>query len=105
MTFLIPSLHKFPPGQISCANFCQFKCLRPGVERDANLRSAPVLSGKSLYRRKGKGRRCCLGERIYSIPCRAIYFAPGRFEEKDGGHETKWRNYNKMADSKQDGGL
>ena len=33
---------------------------------------------KDLYRREGKGRRCCLGERIDSIPCRASYFAPGR---------------------------
>ena len=24
---------------------------------------------------KGKGRRFCLGGRIYSIPCRASYFA------------------------------
>ena len=24
-----------------------------------------------------KGRRCCQGERIYSIPCCASYFAPG----------------------------
>ena len=28
-------------------------------------------------RREGKGRRCCLGDRIESIPCRASYFAPG----------------------------
>ena len=31
------------------------------------------------YRIKGKGRRCCLGDRIYKISCRASYFAPGRF--------------------------
>ena len=24
-----------------------------------------------IYRRQGKGRRCCLGDRIYYIPCRA----------------------------------
>ena len=28
-------------------------------------------------RRKGKGRRCCLGDRNYSIPCRASYLALG----------------------------
>ena len=27
---------------------------------------------------KGKGRRFCLGIRIYSIPCRTSYFVPGR---------------------------
>ena len=32
----------------------------------------------SLYRRedKGRARRCCLRDRIYSISCRASYFAP-----------------------------
>ena len=30
-------------------------------------------------RRKGNGRRCCLGDRIYSIPCRSSCFPPGRF--------------------------
>ena len=30
-----------------------------------------------------KGRRCCLVDRIYSIPCLASRFALGRFEEKD----------------------
>ena len=33
------------------------------------------------YRRKGKGRRCCLGDNIHSIPYRASYFALGRLEE------------------------
>ena len=83
--------------------------LSPNFELSSQCQSSlfAILCGFSISATtaKGKGRRCCLGERIYSIPCRAIYFAPGRFEEKDGGHETKWRNYNKMADSKQDGGL
>ena len=35
----------------------------------------------NLNRREGKGRRCCLADRIYSIPCSASYFAPGRFED------------------------
>ena len=30
---------------------------------------------------KGKGRRVCLEDRIYSIPCHASCFALGRFEE------------------------
>ena len=34
-------------------------------------------------RGKDKGRCFCLGERIYSIPCRARYFAQDDFEEKD----------------------
>ena len=33
-----------------------------------------------LYRRQGKGRRFCLGDRMYSIPCRACCFAPGWYE-------------------------
>ena len=28
---------------------------------------------KDNYRREAKGRRCCLGGRIYSIPCRVSY--------------------------------
>ena len=35
---------------------------------------------KDLYRRECKGRHCFLWDRIASIPCRACYFAPGRFE-------------------------
>ena len=38
---------------------------------------------KDKYRRKGTGRLCRLVERIYSIPCRASYFARGQFEEQD----------------------
>ena len=39
---------------------------------------------KDLYRREGKCPRCCLGDRIDKMfPCRANYFAPGRFEDKD----------------------
>ena len=36
-----------------------------------------------MYRTEGKGRRCCLGHRIYSFPCRTSYFAPGWYVEKD----------------------
>ena len=32
-------------------------------------------------RTEGKGRRVCLGDIIYLIPCRASYCALGRFEE------------------------
>ena len=28
---------------------------------------------KDKYRSKGKDRRCCLGDRIYSVPCCASY--------------------------------
>ena len=41
------------------------------------------LNCRDLYRREGKGRGCYLGDRIYSIPSRASYFAPERFEEWD----------------------
>ena len=36
---------------------------------------------EDIYRREGKGSRYCLADRIDSIPCRASYFALGRFEE------------------------
>ena len=36
-----------------------------------------------IYRREGKGRRCCLGDKIYSIPSRASCFSSGFYEEKD----------------------
>ena len=32
---------------------------------------------KNEDRREGIGRRCFLGDRVASIPCRASYFAPG----------------------------
>ena len=40
-----------------------------------------------LYRREGKSRRCCVEDRMYSIPYRASYFALGRFEEQDELHQ------------------
>ena len=40
-----------------------------------------IQTKKDKDRRKGKGRRCCLGGRIYSIPCRTSYFALDDFEE------------------------
>ena len=42
---------------------------------------------KDVYRRGGKVRRCCLGDRIYSISCRSSYFAPGCYKEKDEMHQ------------------
>ena len=36
---------------------------------------------KDVYRREGKDRRCCLGDRIDIDSWRSKYFAPGRFEE------------------------
>ena len=38
---------------------------------------------KDLDRSKGKGRRICLGGRIYSIPCRTRGFASVVLEEQD----------------------
>ena len=54
---------------------------------------------KDLYRREGKGRRGCLGDRIYSIPCHTSYFALGWNEEKDEFHQddmNKSLNCNRM---------
>ena len=36
---------------------------------------------EELIQKRGKGRRCCLGDSV-KIPCHASYFAPGRLEEK-----------------------
>ena len=39
---------------------------------------------KDKYRRKGKGRRCCLGAELFQVfVALAIYFELGRIEEKD----------------------
>ena len=51
-------------------------------DRDPKYGSGSRSEPKSLslskdkYRRegKGRGRRCCLGDRIDSIPCRTSYF-------------------------------
>ena len=60
---------------------------RPGGHQGQELHTYQQVgdTGKkkdtySKYRGKGKGRRCCLGDRSNSIPCHARYFA-GRFEE------------------------
>ena len=42
---------------------------------------------------EGKGRRGCLGGRINSIPCRASYFALGRFIESDDQHQDDLKNW------------
>ena len=48
----------------------------------------PSLEPKEeLDKGKGKGRRCCLGNRNYSIPCRASYCALGKFKKKDELHQ------------------
>ena len=41
---------------------------------------------KDKDRKEGKGHRCCLGNRIYSIPCHTRYIpqtTQDDFEEKD----------------------
>ena len=43
-------------------------------------------SKKYEGRSKGQGRRFCLGDRIYSISCRASYCDLGRFKEWDELH-------------------
>ena len=42
-----------------------------------------ILKKKDKNRRKGKGRRLCLGNRIYKIPCRASDLLQDDFEEMD----------------------
>ena len=54
----------------------------PSAQPDPWLTPAHTVRTHDNYRRGGKGRRCCLGHRMYSIPCRASYFAPGWYEEK-----------------------
>ena len=46
-------------------------------------KSPPASYKKDLCRREGKGRCCCLGDKIYSIPWPASYFSPRGFEEQD----------------------
>ena len=38
-----------------------------------------IAQKKDKDRTKGKGRRVCLGDRIYSYPCHARYFVLGQF--------------------------
>ena len=50
--------------------------------RYRNLRSAEWDNMNTItIIEEGKGRGCCLGDRSYSIPCRASNFAPRRFDE------------------------
>ena len=49
------------------------------VSYSKNIHHFNLLKGDK-YRRKDKGRRCSLGDRIYSIPCVSC-FALGRVEE------------------------
>ena len=50
-----------------------------GQESDHGRKSKPLKKDKD--RRKGKGRRFCLGGRIYSIPCRTSCFEKDNFEQ------------------------
>ena len=56
---------------------------RPMKHIQLTLILGSAAQKKDLYRRECKGRRCFLGDRIVSLPCRASYFAPGRLEEFD----------------------
>ena len=49
----------------------------------AHTYSAGIEEG-CIQKRRQKGRRCCLGNSIYLIPCRISYFT---FEEKDELHQ------------------
>ena len=47
---------------------------------------------KDKDRREGKGRRCCLGDSLDSIPCHPSYFAPGQFEEQNELYQGDMKN-------------
>ena len=53
------------------------------VEQIKLQMSCTLSIKKDKDSREGKGRRCCLEDRIYSIPCRASYFLFGLNEEYD----------------------
>ena len=64
---------------------------RPGP--DEEIRSHTVPCKKDKDRRKGKGRRCCMGAGIDSIPCRTRNFSSGWFWRKgwiEKGYWTEW---------------
>ena len=62
-------------------NNTQFSLITIGLPRTClTLPSGILLSyKKDKDKRNGKGRRVCLGERMYSIPCRARCFASDEF--------------------------
>ena len=60
-------------SKLTDTNFC-----------DATFRHIELPAGIASQRIFSNSVRCCLGGRIDSIPCRASYFAPGRFEEYVG---------------------
>ena len=70
-----------PPLVITCSRELDCKC-----EYIFNFEIFAVITRqpnkKDGDRSKGKGRRVCLGGRIYSIPCRASCFDSVDFEEK-----------------------
>ena len=47
---------------------------------------------KDTYRREGKGRRCCFGDGIDSIPCRTSHLAPGCLKKRTNGITATWWN-------------
>ena len=55
---------------------CSITCGGKGVQ--TRRKGQVSRKKKDFYRREGKGRRCCLGDRVYSIPFHATgyYFAP-----------------------------
>ena len=48
-----------------------------GSETLKQRRRIKKTKKKDKDRKEDKGRRCCLGDRIASIPCRTSYFPPG----------------------------
>ena len=54
------------------------------------LKHSALSLKKDLYRREGT--RCCLRDRIASIPCGASYFGPGQFEEYADLHQDELKN-------------
>ena len=47
------------------------------VQNMISLLYCNVLEEGFLQKTRDKGRHCCLGDRIYSIPCTPSFFTPG----------------------------
>ena len=54
-----------------------------GTSFSASLVANYKPQKKDFYRREGKSRRCCLGNKIYTFPCHACYFVAKLIEEQD----------------------
>ena len=54
------------------ADFTKNDCFKMEFEENSPFELTYSIERKDLHRREDKGRRCSLGNKIASIPCRAI---------------------------------